>query len=1003
MNLNKEHGKIEEPYIPVVRFATPIMGTNNEVIAVYVVNYYAKKLLDMIEKENLENKKYGMQYYLIDAEGNYLFHQDKLKRWGKELQNGFNFNKEHFSIEKYTSENEHGSFSLNGKIYSFHEVYPLAEYSDRYWYIISSVEEEVALVELEEFKYIFIMITCLLILFNFFLIRAFIKNFTTPLESVSEQLLALSFGEIKKEKINYSSNDEIGKIVSSTQEVISSIEKVIQQANAVASGEVDRELELLGENDSLGIAINKMVQRLQEIEFLAQNLSVGNYDTNIVAKSSKDKLGRALLDMISYLESVTKIAENIAQGQLNIDYKAVSNEDRLGIAMLKMVSYLKTILKHANAISREDFSQVLHVKSHNDQLGSAIVTMTNILSNTYIKNKDEIYFNEGIGEFGDKVAGLDDKNTICEVALATICRYTQAVSGVLYLYNDKNNTLEFNNSFAYKMGKKQKRSVELGESVIGQVGLDQKFMLLKDIKNDDYEIQTATTLSKAKEVFLFPLVHESILHGVVEVLSTTKFTKIKIDYLLKTAGMFAISIYTITQSLQIKVLLEKSQRAFEELQEQSEELQESNVQMEEQQQQLTQQSCELQEKNKILAKTKEEINQRAIDLEKASKYKSEFLANMSHELRTPLNSIILLSKLLSKNQSDTLDEKDIEKSLVINKAGNELLLLINDILDLSKIESGNMELDNSVVFSGDIINDLKGTFYEVAQEKKLNFVLQDNFNSSFISDKTKLEQVLKNLLSNALKFTKQGKVSLEIKKDKHDVLFIISDTGIGIAAEKTESIFEPFKQVDGSISREYGGTGLGLSISKTIINLMNGKIDVVSELKKGSSFIVTIPLLTYKQQKQDTEISKELMCQSKRKAFILQEQEPVDLDILSNKNILIVDDDSKNIFTITSTLENLGAEVFSAFNGLEAIELLQEKNVTVDLILMDLMMPIMDGITAIKTIKSDEAFKEIPIIVISAKAMPKDKENCLDAGADDYLTKPLQDNTLVAMLKAWIS
>ena len=1000
MNLNVEHGKIEEPYIPVLRFATPIMGTNNEVVAIYVVNYYAKKLLDMIEKEYLENNEHAMEYYLIDTQGNYLYHTDKLKQWGKQLQNGFNFNKEHFSIEKYAKGKEHGSFSLNEKIYSFHEVHPLAKHSDRHWYIISSAQEDVALASLEEFTNIFIMITCLIIFLNFFLIRAFIKNFTTPLEIVSEQLLALSFGEIKKEKINYSANDEIANIVKSTQKVINSIEKVIQQADAVASGEVDIKLELLGRNDSLGIAINKMVQRLQEIESLAENLSVGNYDTNIVASSSKDKLGLALLGMISYLKSVTKIAENIAQGQINIDYKSLSSEDRLGIAMLKMVSYLKTILSHANAISREDFSKVLHVKSDNDQLGVALVTMTNILSNTYINNKDEMFFNEGIGEFGDKLAGLDDKDTICEVALGAICRYTQAVSGVVYLYNA--DTLEFNNSFAYEMTQKQKRSIKLGEGMIGQVGLDQKFMLLKDIANDTYEIQTATTSSQAKEVFLFPLVHESVLHGVVEILSTTKFTKIKIDYLLKIAGMFAISIHTTRQSLQIKVLLEKSQRAFEELQEQSEELQESNVQMEEYQQQLTQQTHELEEKNKMLEKSKEEINQRADDLEKASRYKSEFLANMSHELRTPLNSIILLSKLLSKNQNDTLGEKDIEKSLVINKAGNELLLLINDILDLSKIESGHMELHNTVVFSGDIIDDAKGMFCEIAQEKKLDFVLQDNLNASFISDKMKLEQVLKNLLSNALKFTKEGKVSFEIKKDKDDILFLISDTGIGIAPEKAELIFEPFKQVDGSISREFGGTGLGLSISKTIINLMNGEINVVSELKKGSSFIVRIPFLAYEEQNQDAEAPKELMCPSKRKAFILQEQEPENSDMLRNKNILVVDDDSKNIFTMTSTLENLGAEVFSAFNGLEAMELLREQKVTIDLILMDLMMPVMDGVTAIKTIRSDEAFKEIPIIVVSAKNMPKDKEECLDAGANDYLTKPLQNNTLVAMLKAWI-
>ena len=1000
MNLNKEHGKIETPHIPVISYSTPIVSNNGKVIAIFVINIYAKQILDLIQAQSAMDSEKGVAYFLMDKDGNYLYHQDTFRRWNAQLKNGHNFNKDYFEIKEKFEDKEHGYFRHDEKIYSFHKVHPLAEHTEEYWYIVSSIEEEIALIQLEEFKLVFLFIVCLVILVSFFFVRSFVRGITDPLSLVSNQLLALSFGEIKKEDIDYKSDDEVGKIVQSTAMVVHSIEKVIKQANSVAQGDLSKKVELLGENDSLGSSINDMTKRLREIESLAEHLSVGNYSTQIVAKSSDDKLGVALISMIAYLESVTKVAESVAKGEIDINYKAVSADDRLGIAMLKMVSYLKTILNHANAISKEDFSQTIRAKSNNDELGTAMVTMTDILSHTHRKNKEETYFSEGIGEFTDKLMGIDSTNELASVALTITCRYVEASSGVLYLYNKEKQSLDMETSYAFDESAIKQRSFKLGECVVGQVGSDKKFVLLKDVSDDKYAIKTATTSSSPKEVFIYPLIHEGLLFGVAEIISFTSFSKIKKDYLLKAAGIFATSIYTTSQNAQIKTLLEKSQRAYEELQVQSEELQESNVQMEEQQQQLTVQSHELQDKNDNLAKAKKEIDQRAEDLEKASKYKSEFLANMSHELRTPLNSIILLSKLLSKNQSDTLDEKDVEKSVVINKAGNDLLLLINDILDLSKIESGNMELENTSIYSGDIINDVKGLFEAIAEQKDLDFVVKDNFNDCFVSDRTKLAQVLKNLLSNAIKFTKEGMVSLEVIANEDNIEFIVSDTGTGIPSDKLEAIFEAFKQVDGSISREFGGTGLGLSISKTIVELMSGTIEVESTLTQGATFRVSIPMITSSNQLAVAKVDTDNILD---KTKLMQEEEELDAsEDIKGKNILIVDDDSRNIFTLTSTLENLGADIYSSFNGLEAIELLEQTHEKIDLILMDVMMPVMDGVETIKKLKSDDRYKDIPIIAITAKTMPEDKQLCLDSGANDYLSKPLDNNALVSVIKAWI-
>ena len=318
MNLNMENSKVLKPYIPVIRYVTPIVGENGNVMAFIVVSAYAHELLGTLQKQTDLDSEKSILYYLIDKNGDYFYHDKKIKRWNAQLGNGHNFNSDHFNIKEHMQEKEYGSLFLNEKIYSFHKVHPYAEHRDNFWYIVSSIDDSVALAKLDSFKTIFLVVVLLIILFSFVVVRYFISKVTTPLTSVTNQLLALSRGEIKKVDIVYPQNDEIGKIVRSTQKVISSIERITKQANLVAGGDLSKEIKLLGENDTLGIAINSMTTRLQEIEELAKNLSEGNYETDIIAKSSQDKLGIALLDMISYLESVTKVAETVAKGEIEV-------------------------------------------------------------------------------------------------------------------------------------------------------------------------------------------------------------------------------------------------------------------------------------------------------------------------------------------------------------------------------------------------------------------------------------------------------------------------------------------------------------------------------------------------------------------------------------------------------------------------------------------------------------------------------------------------------------
>jgi len=1004
MNLNIENSQIEKPYVPVIRYSTPIINSNHEVTGIFVGNIYADTVLDILRKSTVEDNENKIEYFLVDANGDYLYNKNSKKLWNTQLSHGITFNKEHFNINDKLrdKDKENGAFIENDKIYSYSRVHSLhQDKNNNYWYVISIVDTSVALSKLDNFTTVFTAIIIFVLIFSFFIIRFFIDQLTYPLAQVTKQLNALSRGEIKRENIEYEDDDEIGQIVNSTRIVVDAIETTIKQANSVANGDFTKEIQLLSKDDKLGLAIQDMTKRLKEIAALARNLSVGAYDVHILAKGSDDALGIALVDMVEYLKGITNIAESISNGNLNVRHKAKSSDDRLGHAILQMIKYLRTILKQANAISRDDLSSRIDAKSDSDELGLALGVMTDILRANSVKNSNEIYLNDGIRDFSDKLVGINDTTLLASKAIALCSRYVNGSGGVVYTFDKEKSELNLIASFALSDSKKMFSRFKLGEGVIGQVALEKKAILLHNIQESEYQVKSGTTLSKPKYIYLFPLIHEDELLGVVEVMSFNEFTHSNKAYLDEVASIFAIELYTSIQNLHIKELLEKSQQALEELQIQSEELQESNVQMEEQQQQLTVQSGELKDKNNHLALAKKEIDKRADELEKASKYKSEFLANMSHELRTPLNSIILLSKLLSMNSSDKLDEDSVKKASVINKAGNDLLLLINDILDLSKVESGKMEVDFYPASSNEILEDIKDLFEPIADEKGIKFIINDNFTDSFVTDKTKLSQVLKNLLSNAFKFTKNGSVTLDVNSTDTDIIISVKDTGIGIQSSKLDKIFSAFKQVDGSISREFGGTGLGLSISKTMTELIQGSIKVQSKEGEGTTFIITLPLNCVLKES-------ETMSDDKYKDILVDtismgseiEEVSFTQNELSNKNILIVDDDSRNIFTLTSILENMNAEVNSVFNGKEAIEVLERERI--DLVLMDVMMPVMDGLSAIKSIRLQEKFKKLPIIAITAKTMPEDKQSCLDAGANDYLSKPIDHDSLISMIKAWI-
>ena len=421
---------------------------------------------------------------------------------------------------------------------------------------------------------------------------------------------------------------------------------------------------------------------------------------------------------------------------------------------------------------------------------------------------------------------------------------------------------------------------------------------------------------------------------------------------------------------------------------------------------------ELEKKSRILELQKQEIQAKSDAILKASQYKSQFLSNMSHELRSPLNSMLILAKMLTENESGHLSDDEVESARIIYSSGQDLLKLINDILDLSKVEAGKLHLDKQVFPVKDLMANLAGRFQKIADNNAINLsvLIEADVPEKIYTDDHRLLQILRNLTDNAFKFTRQGTVIISVMMGNDtDLLFQVRDTGIGIPADKLDVIFSAFHQVDGSISRRYGGTGLGLSISNALAQLLGGKIEVASEMGQGSTFTLTLPadcLPPNEKKLSDEQIriwhSQDVLTQSTEVT-----SEPIESDLnnhaelFAGRKILLVDDDLRNSFSLSRVLSRKGCQVSIADHGKFALDKMQSENF--DLILMDMMMPVLDGYQTMQKIRQNPDWQELPIIALTSRAMPEDRHKCLAAGASDYLAKPIELTKLLEMMVQWLN
>lgn len=637
------------------------------------------------------------------------------------------------------------------------------------------------------------------------------------------------------------------------------------------------------------------------------------------------------------------------------------------------------------------------------------------LEKVLAENEAKNWLLTGTGLLNEKMQGQQSEHELAENILTEVCSYTNASTGTLYLYNEAEEQLEFYASYAFANLDSLKKTIKLGEGWIGQVAKDNKPVAIKGNLNEKLDLESSIINDVLVESFIVPFFFDKKLKGVIEIAYNDKLEKQNREYISIIADDIGIAINTAQARTIMHDLYEETQQQAEELSAQQEEMRVTNeelmnktemleaseeelrVQQEELRTinaELEEKASLLEEKNQAIEEARQAINLKVEELETTGKYKSEFLANMSHELRTPLNSILVLARILKDNKPANLSEDQIKYASVIFNAGNDLLTLINDILDLSKIESGKLDMHNEVVNISEILSDMESLFSEVAANKNIAYTtsVDDNVNFSVFTDKLRVEQVLKNLLSNAFKFTpEKGSIAINVTKGKGQTVdFCIKDTGIGIAPDKQKIIFQAFQQADGSTSRKYGGTGLGLSISRELASLLGGSISLTSIPGQGSEFILTLPIEARPViDKNSNDIIPTAETFKPTSDFLKPVQRPTGKE---NRDplVVIVEDDKNFADILQDYARDHGYKSIVVNEGSNAVDVIKEN--MPDAVILDIILPGKDGWQILKELKQIKEIANIPVHLMSAGDAAESKVK--KEGAISFLKKPIDTNTL---------
>ena len=772
-----------------------------------------------------------------------------------------------------------------------------------------------------------------------------------------------------------------------------------------------------------------------------------NYEASTLLTNSVIFIVMVLFSILGYyiirsidkpLNEIVNAANNLAQGKVDVALQ-VTTRDEFGFlakAFVSLIDATKDLTRAANAIGQGDYSYSVRVRSKADVLGNALEQMKRNLIEISQENTQQNWLKTGQTELHTHMSGELGIEKMAQNVIQFLCGYLDAQVGAIYLLPDQHR-LKMVGSYSLAIRQDDQKTFEIGEGLVGQSALTKKTILLKNVPDGYLSIRSGLGESTPANVLVTPFIYEGNIIGAIELGKFGEFTENELQFLEQVNPNIAINFQTAESRTKLKDLLEATQKQAEELRTQQEELRQANERLEiqtaalrqsEKQLQLQQQALqtsnteleaqthELEKQQTLLKRKNEElkiaqklVEEKARDLELANKYKSEFLANMSHELRTPLNSLLILSKMLSENKTGNLTEGQIRYAQIINSAGTDLLTLINDILDLSKVESGKLQIDIRATDLRNLLSDIELQFQHIAEQKGVDFAInyEKDAPGMIDTDSLRLSQVLKNLLSNAFKFTESGGVTIDVRSfngkrklqraslaENPALIISVRDSGVGIAPEKHQLIFEAFQQADGTTSRKYGGTGLGLSISRELVNILGGEMYLESEPGIGSTFGIILPaqssgiipaehdaILT-PPQNVDFLVENMSVPEPKPEPIAIKDDR-ANLES-GDRVILIIEDDPEFANILLTFVHDRNFKGIIAGDGDTGLQFAQQ--LMPHGIILDLGLPGRNGWNVLDTLKNDSVTRHIPVHVISGQSALDD---ALKLGAIGVMHKPV--------------
>jgi signal transduction histidine kinase/CheY-like chemotaxis protein/HAMP domain-containing protein len=873
------------------------------------------------------------------------------------------------------------------------------------------------------------------------------SNLTSQVRNIAEVTTAVAGGDLSR-KITVDVKGEILELKDTINTMVDQLNAFASEVTRVAR-DVGTEGKLGGQAQVLGVAgtwkdltdnVNQMAGNLtaqvRGIVRVVTAVAEGDLEQKLTveAKGEVAALAETINNMTgtlaTFAEQVTNVAREVGVegrlgGQANVPGAAGTWKDLTGNVNLlaaNLTNQVRAIAEVATAVTKGDLTRSIQIEAKGEvaELSDNINTMIDNLRATTERNEEQDWLKTNLAKFTRMLQGQRELVTVGGMLLSELAPLVGAQQGAIYQVKraEPGDPIQEKPSLVllagYAQGSRQPMFLQFGEGLVGQCALDKQRILLSKVPTSYARIHSSLGQARPTSVVVLPVLFEGETKAVIELASLTPFTATHLTFLEQLTQSIGVVLNTIEATMRTENLLRQSQQLTLQLQTRQSELQQTNEELASKAKQLAEQNVEVERKNKEVEEARRALEDQAAELALTSKYKSEFLANMSHELRTPLNSILILAHQLRDNSTGNLSTKEVEYAHNIHSAGNDLLTLINDILDLSKIESGTVTVEAEEILFSQLRDNLARMFRHEADAKSIGFTIDIDaaLPPAFSSDPKRLQQILKNLLSNAFKFTAQGRVSLSVRHvtggwtPDHSVLrrshravaFSVADTGIGIAPDKQKLIFEAFQQADAGTSRKYGGTGLGLAISRELAGLLGGEIRLTSSPGEGSTFTLYLPdtyegpvrtVLPDSGTRVQTPIPLALSI-AKSDEIVPDDRE----DIAEGDAVLmIVDDDPHYARVLLGLARDKGFKGIVANRGGTALALAREYKPTA--ITLDVFLPDMLGWTVLNNLKLDPETRHIPVQMLSVE---EERQHGLSHGAFSYLVKPATTEALEGAL-----